>query len=64
MADAANIKLGLVADGVGMVYRRGSEQTTALVGCWLVLIVALVALMTTGSRAAPLVTAALLLSPL
>ena len=33
MADAANIKLGLVADGVGMVYRRGSEQTTALVGC-------------------------------
>jgi NitT/TauT family transport system ATP-binding protein len=33
MADAANIKLGLLADGVGMVYRRGSEQTTALVGC-------------------------------
>jgi NitT/TauT family transport system ATP-binding protein len=28
-----DIKLGLEADNVGMIYRRGSEQTTALVGC-------------------------------
>ena len=33
MADAANQRLGLVADGVGMVYRRGRAETTALVGC-------------------------------
>jgi NitT/TauT family transport system ATP-binding protein len=33
MADAAPVKLGLVAEGVGMVYRRGSETTTALIGC-------------------------------
>ena len=26
-------KLGTVADKVGMVYRRGNEETTALVGC-------------------------------
>jgi len=33
MADATDTKLGLVADNVGMVYRRGAAQTTALVGC-------------------------------
>ncbi len=33
MPNAADVKLGLVAKDVGMVYRRGSESTTALVGC-------------------------------
>jgi NitT/TauT family transport system ATP-binding protein len=33
MANATDIGLGLVAEDVGMVYRRGSQQTTALVGC-------------------------------
>ena len=38
--------------------------TVALAGCWLVLIVGVAEVMVTGSRAVPLVTAALLLSPL
>ena len=38
--------------------------TTALDGCWLVLIVGVVGVIVTGSAVAPLVTAALLLSPL
>ena len=33
MPEAPDAGLGLVAKDVGMVYRRGSEQTTALVGC-------------------------------
>ncbi len=38
--------------------------TVALAGCWLVLMVGVAALMTTGSEAVPLLTALLLLSPL
>ena len=38
--------------------------TTALDGCWLVLIVGVVGVIVTGSAVAPLATAALLLSPL
>ena len=33
MPAASETKLGLIAENVGMVYRRGAEQTTALVGC-------------------------------
>jgi len=33
MPNPTDVKLGLVAKDVGMVYRRGSETTTALVGC-------------------------------
>src|SRR5580704_14535174 len=31
MADAGSQRLGLVAEGVGMVYRRGRAETTALI---------------------------------
>ena len=42
------------------------EPTVAVAGCWLVVIDgwAMMAVITTGSRAVPLVTALLLLSPL
>ena len=33
MPEASDVGLGLLARDVGMVYRRGAEQTTALVGC-------------------------------
>ena len=33
MPNPNDVKLGLVAKDVGMVYRRGGETTTALVGC-------------------------------
>ena len=38
--------------------------TVAVAGCWLVLIVGLAGVMVTGSAAVPLLTEALLLSPL
>ena len=58
-------------DGAGRVVAAADRglvgdrsPTVALAGCWLVLIAGVAGLMVTGSAAVPLVTEALLLSPL